>query len=488
MPFSNGVILQGFQWYSPSGVLWKELATSAAELAAAGFTALWLPPAHKGAGGVHDVGYGVYDLFDLGEFDQKGTIATKYGTRRELVEAVQAAQRNGLQVYADVVFNHRDGADRTEEVWAQEVSWNNRLHPQSHWYAIKAWTAFDFPGRGDVHSSMKWRWWCFDAVSYDDNAPHAGGSKLFRIKDKTFETEVSHEHGNYDYLLAADTDTDNEFVRGELRHWGEWFHGVTQVDGFRLDASKHIRSAFQADWVSHMRSHVGRPLYAVGEYWSSDVEELHRFLSATRGTIALFDVPLHFRFRDASVAGASYDLRRIFERTLVAEQPALAATFVDNHDTQPCQSLESWVEPWFKPHAYALILLRRDGYPCVFYGDYRAPSTYVDKGREVTLHSHRHLIDRYLWARHNYGFGDQHDYFDHPNTIGWFRTGDGDHPGSMAVLLTNGSEGDKWMNTYRPHAVFTDATGHVRQKVVSNADGWAHFRCPAGSVSVWTQD
>ena len=43
---------------------------------------------------------------------------------------------------------------------------------------------------------------------------------------------------------------------------------------------------------------------------------------------------------------------------------------MDNHDTQPCQSLESWVEPWFKPLAYALILLRRDGYPCVFQGDY----------------------------------------------------------------------------------------------------------------------
>ena len=41
-------------------------------------------------------------------------------------------------------------------------------------------------------------------------------------------------------------------------------------------------------------------------------------------------------------------------------QPRLAAL----------QALESWVEPWFKPLAYALILLRREGYPCVFYPDY----------------------------------------------------------------------------------------------------------------------
>ena len=45
-------------------------------------------------------------------------------------------------------------------------------------------------------------------------------------------------------------------------------------------------------------------------------------------------------------------------------------TFVDNHDSQPNESLESWVEDWFKQSAYALILLREDGYPCVFYGDY----------------------------------------------------------------------------------------------------------------------
>ena len=43
-----------------------------------GVTALWLPPAYKGAGGDKDVGYGVYDLYDLGEFNQKGSVPTKY--------------------------------------------------------------------------------------------------------------------------------------------------------------------------------------------------------------------------------------------------------------------------------------------------------------------------------------------------------------------------------------------------------------------------
>ena len=41
-----------------------------------------------------------------------------------------------------------------------------------------------------------------------------------------------------------------------------------------------------------------------------------------------------------------YDLRQLFEDTLVGCRPAQAVTFVDNHDTQPGQSLESWVEGW----------------------------------------------------------------------------------------------------------------------------------------------
>ena len=40
-----------------------------------------------------------------------------------------------------------------------------------------------------------------------------------------------------------------------------------------------------------------------------------------------------------------------------------------SHDTQLGESLESWVGSGFKPLAYSLILLRHEGYPCVFLGD-----------------------------------------------------------------------------------------------------------------------
>ena len=218
------------------------------------------------------------------------------------------------------------------------------------------------------------------------------------------------------------------------------------------------------------------------------MEDLHRYIAATGGALSLFDVPLHYRFREASLAGSSYDLRTILDRTLVQQQPALAVTFVDNHDTQPCQSLESWVEPWFKPLAYALILLRREGYPCVFGGDYQpADERYHDKGRDVTLYSHRFLIDVFLRARRDYGYGDQHDYFDHPRTIGWIRTGDATHPGAMAVVMTNGLAGTKTMDTYHPNAQFRDATGHVAGLVTADGGGRATLSCPDRSLSVWLE-
>ena len=77
----NKTMMQYFEWYLPNdGFWWKRCAAKAANLADLGITDVWLPPAYKGTT-QEDVGYGVYDMYDLGEFDQKGTIRTKYGTK-----------------------------------------------------------------------------------------------------------------------------------------------------------------------------------------------------------------------------------------------------------------------------------------------------------------------------------------------------------------------------------------------------------------------
>ena len=90
---------------------------------------MWLPPAYKGQAGVKDVGYGVYDTYDLGEFDQKGTVPTKYGTKDEYLAAIEALHAAGIAVVADIVLNHRMGGEATETVRATPVDPANRRRP-----------------------------------------------------------------------------------------------------------------------------------------------------------------------------------------------------------------------------------------------------------------------------------------------------------------------------------------------------------------------
>lgn len=134
----NGIMMQYFEWYMPSGILWKKIQESAEQLSKEGITALWIPPAYKGIGGKEEQGYGVYDLYDLGEFDQKGTVPTKYGTKDELVAAVRAAHEHGIQVYADIVLDHMMGADETEVVKAEEHNPDNRLEKKAAWRKLKS--------------------------------------------------------------------------------------------------------------------------------------------------------------------------------------------------------------------------------------------------------------------------------------------------------------------------------------------------------------
>jgi len=65
-------IFQFFHWYYSKGRLWKDVVSQAPHLQWIGVSDVWLPPAYKSSAGSNGVGYDVYDLFDLGEFDQKG--------------------------------------------------------------------------------------------------------------------------------------------------------------------------------------------------------------------------------------------------------------------------------------------------------------------------------------------------------------------------------------------------------------------------------
>jgi len=116
----NQTLFQGFEWYVPPGNHWQRLQHAIPSLKAIGIDAIWLPPGCK-AGSPSSNGYDIYDLYDLGEFDQKGSRATKWGTRAELEQMMTVAHENGIKIYWDAVLNHKAAADRSEVCQAIKV-------------------------------------------------------------------------------------------------------------------------------------------------------------------------------------------------------------------------------------------------------------------------------------------------------------------------------------------------------------------------------
>ena len=477
----NGVMIQYFEWNLPADKKhWKRLADDAEHLKNIGINAVWIPPATKGTSDL-DVGYGAYDLYDLGEFDQKGTVATKYGTKEELITAIEALHEREISVYLDAVMNHKAGADETERFMVQEVDPNDRNKAISDPYEIEGWTKFNFDGRNNKYSDFKWHWYHFNGTDYNNINQKTAIYKMTG-DGKNWDQGVDDENGNYDYLMFANIDYERGDVVEEMKRWGVWVANELNLDGFRLDAIKHINNTFIEEFLKEVRRVRGEDFYAVGEYWKGDLGSIVEYLDNVNYQADLFDVPLHFNFFTASKNGSAYDLREVFNNSLVINKKLFSVTFVDNHDSQWGSSLESQIDSWFKPLAYALILLIADGYPCIFYGDY-----YGVGGKESP---HRWVIEKLLYARKNYAYGEQINYFDDPNLIGMVRKGNEDHPGSgLVMLLSNHTEGTKKINIGKEHAgeVWYEITENIKDEIHIDDNGEAEFKVNAGKAAVWVK-
>ena len=164
-------------------------------------------------------------------------------------------------------------------------------------------------------------------------------------------------------------------------------------------------------------------------------------------------------------------------------------TLVANHDTQPLQALEAPVEAWFKPLAYALILLRENGVPSVFYPDLFGAS-YDDAGGDgETYHIDMPVIEQLhelILARQRFAHGVQTLFFDHPNCIAFSRSGTEDDPGCV-VVMSNGDDGEKviCLGENYGNKTWRDFLGNREETITTAADGEGTFTCNGGSVSVW---
>lgn len=372
---AQGVMFQEFYWDTepPAGQSWwTHIERQLPALARAGIGSVWAPAPYKGGAGRYDMGYGPYDLYDLGSKDQKGTVATRFGTKDEFLRFVAAAHRLGIKVYADVVLNHAMGADYAEPNPVMErlgmddipddskVPAQNRPPDAKPGDNLRSWTGFAPKGAdGRPHSGRfprSWRDFHPDETEPDRNGPY---------HQKEF---------GEDYAFRGGTD----YVRTQLIAWSHWFVAQTGVDGYRLDNVKGMEPDFVADFATQ-----GPPnLWMVGEYLDGEPGRVMGYLHEARSAIHLFDYPLYFALRDMTFKPETFDMRDLLKRRL--PDRAHAVTFVGNHD----MSRDSAVLVYNVPLAYAVILAM-SGTPSVYYSDFwRAGSPLRGEiARLVTMHN-----------------------------------------------------------------------------------------------------
>lgn len=339
---NSDVILQGFYWNSNpgditsnQGVWWDSLASAASDLAGAGFGTVWTPPATKGFAGVHDMGYGLTDYFDLGEFNQSGAIRTRHGSRAQLDAAIAALHSAGLKVMADAVLNHRGGAaaqqlEDCDDGDGRQLRFTD-FQPAS--------------GRLPADSSH------FHPTSLSG---HCNLSDPFH--NRIFFEDVCY-FNHINNILDPDAPNNGWFfgphnlgaMGDSLVIWGRWLIDEVGFDELRLDAVKHIEPGFLAPFLVELAN--GNQPFAVGEFFDGNLgalkfyhDDVERFVS-TFGTgskdanFAIFDFNLRFALRDlCNNTGGGFDTWNL-NTTGLRLNPGGAldaediVTFVENHDT-----------------------------------------------------------------------------------------------------------------------------------------------------------
>jgi alpha-amylase len=444
-----------------------------------------------------------------------------------------------IQVYVDIVLNQKSGGDVDPDFWqAIRVSKDNRNDElwgsgyERGEIEIKAYTHFSFPKRNGMYSGFVWRARHFDSVDTTESIRQNGNTfndpgerYIYRFlhneagyvpQDKSLAAWVSLEKGNYEFLSDVDIDFGRYDVREELKFWGAWLVDTIGADGLRLDAVKHYTANYAREFTGHVRARTPKPLFAVGEYIDSSTGPLHSYLTqvSARGNypqdVSLFDFPLRFKLRNCSWAQDQYDLRELNRGTLMAEQPAKAVTFVENHDYQFGRALDSHVREWIKPIAYAYILLRAGGYPCIFHADYYGVDPALDGRGQPPGKAY---LDLLIQVRKQFALGDER-YYDDRNVAGWVRMGGvRGARGALAVVINIAGAGVRAINmdTGRTNKRFYHLAtikhsgahglggfvivrsaynlyGDKSQGLTTGADGKADFVADAGCVSIWLED
>jgi glycosidase len=196
-----------------------------------GVTSLWLTPVFK-----HNGSYHGYCTSDFTEIDPG------FGTKEDLRELSKEAHRRGLKVVLDLVVNHMCDAQTYYKKEADHYRCSNDLNA-SNWNGSPSGS----PGQGELSFSSRF----FPPLKSQYFFNRCGPNSQSDMEG----TGPASIYGDF-VATMFDLDTRNHDLQEIFTNLHEYWIGYADIDGFRLDAAKHISEDFVAYFSTHIRAYA----------------------------------------------------------------------------------------------------------------------------------------------------------------------------------------------------------------------------------------
>ncbi|EKG16140.1 hypothetical protein MPH_06577 [Macrophomina phaseolina MS6] len=311
------------------GGTWKGLENKLDYIQGMGFTAIWISPVTKGLEGTWDVGENYHGFWQ----QDPGKLNEYFGTEDDLKSLSKAVHDRGMYLMIDYVANN--------------LAW---------------------PGPGNEVQYSN-----FSEPFNTESAFH----KFCYITDYSNPDNYQNCWLGNDQLSLPDINTEDADIVKYFEDWGTRMINDYQVDGFRVDAVKHVPKPFWNDFESVVNT------YTIGEDFTSQTEYICNYM--INAVSAVLNYPLWYSIIDVfandsvptnQLAFAVDDLDK------TCHDPTLMGVFTENHDVSRLHHLTDDMQHVRNAIVFALL---SDGIPILYYGAEQAFSGGEDPGNREAL-------------------------------------------------------------------------------------------------------